>query len=228
MTEIEALIFDLDGVLANTIALHNQSWHYLADQFGQTFLASDLERWRGQRRRECLLDLFAHEQLEEAEIERRLEIKDRHYMYLLHHTAVDDLIPPSVFPLLENARHHGLKIGVASSSLNTYEVLRRLDLVHQMDAIADGNTVSRPKPYPDVFLWTAGALRTSPARVIVFEDSAAGVNAARTVDMFVVGIGPAARLQQANLVVPELGALTLDDFLRAARSYRSDQVAAAG
>jgi beta-phosphoglucomutase len=224
---IGALIFDLDGVIANTLNLHLRSWQILAAQYGHTFNQDDLDHWLGWRRRECLMELFSDERLDENEINRRLAVKNQIYLDLLRQTNAEDLIFPGTLPLFNSARQQRLKIGVASSSLNAYEVLLRIELFDLIDVIADGGTVARPKPYPDIFVWTAGALRTTPECVIVFEDSAAGVSAAHTAGMFVVGIGLNRHLPEAHLIVSGLGAMALEGFLQAAQEFRTRQLTSA-
>ncbi len=170
MSAVEALIFDLDGVLVSTVGLHYQAWAHLAGQHGISFDEADMPRLRGRQRRDCLLDLFAGRGLTEAEITAYLEIKDRYYLDLLDQAAPEDLLTPGATTLIASARERQLKLGVASSSANAVAVLRYVGLYDALHAIADGMTVARSKPAPDIFLWTAGALGVSPADCLVFED----------------------------------------------------------
>jgi beta-phosphoglucomutase-like phosphatase (HAD superfamily) len=61
-------------------------------------------------------------------------------------------------------------------------------LLHLFDALADGHTVCRSKPAPDIFVWVAGALGVSPRDAVVIEDGGAGIEGARTAGMFTVGL----------------------------------------
>ena len=82
-----------------------------------------------------------------------------------------------------------------------------------MNAIGDGGTVARSKPAPDIFLWVAGALRIVPKRIVVFEDSQAGIEAALTAGMFVVGIGEPISTAQAHMWIPSLAHIHLGDLV---------------
>jgi beta-phosphoglucomutase-like phosphatase (HAD superfamily) len=97
-----------------------------------------------------------------------------------------------------------LKIGLASSSINTRHVLEIVHLQHLFDAIADGTTVCCSKPAPDIFVWVAGALGLHPSEIAVVEDGAAGVEGARLASMFVVGIGVENAVPHVNLTMDTL------------------------
>lgn len=216
MAAIRAIIFDLDGVLVNTLDLHFRAWQYLAETHNIPFTRNEMNRLRGRQRRDCVLTLFAHFTLTETQITEYIETKDRRYLDLLSQYAHDDLIAPGTYSLIESARALDLKIGVASSSANAVFVLERVGLLDLFDVIADGNTVLRSKPAPDIFLWVAGGLNARPNEVIVFEDSQAGIAAAQSGGMFVVGVGEQPEAQQADLVLARLDTMPLVAILEAA------------
>jgi beta-phosphoglucomutase len=221
--DIEALIFDLDGVLVNTVDLHFQAWAYLAAQRNVSFDSLDMHRLRGRQRRDCLLELFDGHNLTEAEIAVYLEIKDHYYLDLINQTAPEDLLAPHAVQLIDAARECQLKVGVASSSANAIAILKYIGLDARLDVIADGNTVARSKPAPDIFVWTAGALGVSPMRCIAFEDSYAGITAARRGGMFTVGVGSQESMEPAHLVISDFGAVQLAEILYAARQRLMQQ-----
>lgn len=210
---VHALIFDLDGVIADTVRAHDAGWRLVAEHLGVDLTPEMLESFRGKRRGDILRAMLGRA-LTDSEIESVMVVKEAHYDAFLA-AMNDDHILPGVLPLLDAARARGLGLGVASSSLSARTVLDKLGLSDRFDVIADGNTVVHAKPYPDVFLWTAGALRVKPMHCVVFEDAEAGVFAAHAAGMKVVGIGDPARVGQADYVVPDLTHITLDDLLQA-------------
>lgn len=207
----KALIFDMDGVITDTIGLHHQSWARLADEENIPFTPEDNNIIRGFSRRACLDYVFRHRPLTEIEAEALMQRKNR---YFLEHVAV--MTPadcaPGVVSLIEQAKARGMKIGLASSSQNVYAVLERLSLLDAFDAIADHRTIKRHKPAPDVFVWTAGRLGVTPDQALVFEDSDVGIEAALTGGFQVVGIGSTAMVGRASYVVSTLAGLTLDEL----------------
>ena len=213
MAKIKALIFDLDGVLANTIQLHYLAWKYLADQHNIPFSEDDIDRFRGIQRREFVIELFAPIPLTPAQVEDYASLKNTVYVDALRQAPADALLVPNARELIAQAQRAGLQVGVASSSTNAISTLIHTDLYDLVDVVADGNTVARSKPEPDIFLWTAGALRVHPCEAIVFEDAYAGITAARTAGMFAVGIGRHDLLQHAHLVATDLEAVRLDHVL---------------
>lgn len=222
MTQPEAVIFDLDGVLADTVEFHYRAWKHIADILDVPFGPEDMNRLRGRQRRDCLLDLLSGRPVDEDEIARLMILKDEFYMADLEQMTPASLLP-GVLDFVLAARKSRLRLGVASASMTARAVLQKTNLLAYMDAVADGSTVSRSKPAPDIFVWVAGALRVRPHQAIVFEDSRAGVEAARTAGMFVVGVGDGQLTSQAHFSVPSLRDVVLADLME---RYQSVQKAA--
>lgn len=182
---IQALIFDLDGVIADTTEHHYQSWKRLADEAGIPFTRADNDQLRGITRRESLNRLLRGRTLDEATAQDWLRRKNQYFL-----DSLDGLQPlPGVMAFLHAAREAGLRVGMGSASKNARTVLEKLNLLEYFEAIGDGNVIANSKPAPDVFLWVAGALRIPPCQAIVFEDGEAGIEAALAGGFWTVGIG---------------------------------------
>jgi beta-phosphoglucomutase len=203
----KALIFDLDGVIADTIRAHEAGWELVANQFGVPVTPELLFSFRGKRRHD-ILHTITGRTLSETEFNTAMTAKVAHYDAFLAQMSPAHILP-GVEALIAAGRARGMGLAVASSSYNARAVLEKLGLVSRFDVIADGPTVARAKPFPDIFVWAAGALRVRPGDCIVFEDAEAGVIAGRDAGMFVVGVGNPAHLAGANLVVPDLTAVDL-------------------
>lgn len=207
----QALIFDLDGVIADTIRAHEAGWELVANQFGVPVTPELLFSFRGKRRHDILRTITGRT-LSETEFDQAMTAKVAHYDAFIAQMSPAYILP-GVEALIEAGRARGMALAVASSSYNANAVLEKLGLASRFDVIADGPTVARAKPFPDIFVWAAGALRVRPADCIVFEDAEAGVIAGRDAGMFVVGVGDPAYLGQAHRVVPDLTAIDLDSML---------------
>jgi kojibiose phosphorylase len=124
--------------------------------------------------------------------------------------------------LLKAVRAAGLKVAIGSASKNAREVVQRLAIASAIDGLADGYSVVRPKPAPDLFVYAAGLLGVCVNECVVFEDAAAGVEAARTAGMASVGLGPVERVGTADLVLPDLSDVTLEEIMQRLSSVYSE------
>ncbi len=197
--ELKAVIFDLDGVLTDTAEHHYRAWQRLADEEGLKFDREVNEALRGVSRRASLEIILRHNgaEWEDARVLEGMERKNNYYVESLADISPADLLPGAV-ELIEELRGAGIKVAIGSASKNTPTVLDRLGIRHLMDAVADGNNVSVPKPAPDVFLKAAELLGVPPAFCAVFEDAEAGIDAALAGNMWAIGIGPATRVSHAH------------------------------
>lgn len=212
MPPIQALIFDMDGVIVNSAEWHYQSWQKLADEEGWLFNRQINEALRGRERAESLR-LIMGEGLDEQREAEYLERKNRYFWEQAEGMTQSDILP-GVTTLLEQARVQGLKLGVASASRNASAVLRRLNLYDVFDVVGDGNLPLPPKPAPNLFLWVAQKLNVRPDEAIIFEDSQHSLEAALRAGFWTVGLGEACG-SQAHLRYPDLSSVGLDDLLRA-------------
>jgi len=211
---LRGAIFDLDGVLADTAELHYRSWTLIAGELGLPFDRRVNDRMRGLSRPESLAILLG-DQADRFTDQRKLELTERKneaYLRLLAEMTPADLYP-GVLDLVRGLRQSGVRVAVASSSRNAQRVVERLGLAPLLDALVDANTAPRSKPDPQVFLAAADALGIPPARCVAIEDGEAGVEAALSAGMRVVGIGPPQRVGRAHLVVERIGDLDVPAVL---------------
>lgn len=198
----QAAIFDLDGVIVDTARFHYLAWRETAAELGLDFTLEQNELLKGVSRMaslEILLKLAGRTAGEEEKL-RMAEEKNRRYTGLVQTLTPADALPGAV-DALDCLRRMGVRTALGSASRNAGTVLERLALAGRFDAIVDGTMVSRPKPDPEVFLRGAELLGIPPERCVVFEDSAAGIEAALSGGMYAVGIGGADVLEWANVLV---------------------------
>jgi beta-phosphoglucomutase-like phosphatase (HAD superfamily) len=113
---------------------------------------------------------------------------------------------------VEVIRGSGLKAAVGSASKYAREVIDRLGIDNLFDAIADGYSVKLQKPSPDLFLHAAAQLELNPSECVVVEDAAAGIEAARSGGFLSIGLGPRERVARADLILPNLEYVHLQDL----------------
>lgn len=210
---IQGFIFDLDGVITDTAEYHYRAWKRLADELGIPFTREENEALRGIPRRESLLLMLKGRSYPEDVLTELMERKNGYYLEFIREISPRDLLP-GARELLQEIRAAGLKIALGSASKNAREVIERLGITDLFDAIADGYSVTRQKPAPDLFLHAARLLDLPPTACVVVEDAAAGVEAALAGGFYVVGIGPQEQVGRAHLVIPSLSGIRLQDICR--------------
>lgn len=214
MDRYRGLLFDLDGVIVDTAKYHFLAWKALADELGIPFTEKDNERLKGVSRMasfEIILELGGRA-MTEAEKQAHCDKKNALYVSYIQRLTREEILP-GVEAFLTGARAAGYKIALGSASKNSPLILERLGITGLFDAVVDGTRVSKAKPDPEVFLAGARELGLEPARCVVFEDAAAGVEAAHNGGMKAVGIGDPAVLGQAELVIPGFAGVTADGLL---------------
>ncbi len=155
-----ALIFDLDGVLADTAMLHHAAWKRLAGELGLRMGRCDrraaqrrrphgLARYRAWRCGEKLYELTQKHELAER--------KNGYYRKAIESFSANDLLPGAL-DALKAARAAGLKIALASASRSAEELVERMGVAGLFDHIVDSATIARAKPDPEIFLRAAAAL----------------------------------------------------------------------
>jgi beta-phosphoglucomutase len=216
-----AVIFDVDGVLVRTDALHEQSWRALAEQEQLIFPDELPDQLRGVSR-ERSLQLVLGDACDRYTQEQRAALMERKNAAFLR--AVNAMTPadtlPGVRSLLHSLREAGILLAAASASRNARVVLDRVDLTSLLDAIVDGHDAPNAKPDPQCFLLAAEKLGCTPAHCVVVEDAPAGVEAALNAGMAVVGVGPCEHAPRVTHGAPSLAEVQVHDLRQLADRAR--------
>lgn len=180
------MIFDLDGVLVHSMPLHVTAWEQYLKNLG--IQVEDMaRRMHGKRNSELVRDLIGADLAEDVVFEHGAA-KERLFRELLMKSSLAESGVPGVMEFLERYKDVPKAIGSNAEPANIAFVLDRLDLRKYFSYVVDGHQVSRPKPFPDIYLRAAELLGFAPADCIVFEDSPTGVEAGVAAGMRVVGI----------------------------------------
>ncbi len=215
MSNIKAFIFDLDGVIVDTAKYHYQAWRALAKRLGFDFSEKDNELLKGVSRVRSLEILMELGKYDATDLEKETFAfqKNKQYVDLISQMGKDEILP-GVMDFLTNARKAGLKIALGSASKNAPLILDKIGIKDFFDVIIDGNSVQKAKPDPEVFLKGAEALGVSAECCVVFEDAAAGIEAAQNANMKTVGIGSEEVLGNADLIYRGFNGITVDEILK--------------
>lgn len=197
----KGFIFDLDGVIVDTAKYHFLAWQKLAKSIGIDFSLEQNEQLKGVSRVKSLEKILAwgNKTISEEQFNALMASKNDDYLSFIAKMNHDEILP-DVPKVLNYLKEQNQPISLGSASKNARQILEKVDLLKQFDAIVDGNDVSKAKPDPEVFLIAAKALNIKPEDCIVFEDSVAGVQAANTANMISIGIGEKSVLHEADYV----------------------------
>ena len=196
---MNAILFDLDGVICSTDVLHYRAWKAIADEHGIYFDEAINARLRGVSRMESLAIVLERYEgdLSALDLAAMAEKKNGLYRTLLSTMTPAD-VDPAVLKTLRELRHRGYKLAIGSSSKNAGFILERIALRDAFDAVSDGNNIAKSKPDPEVFLKAAAMLNERAEDCLVVEDAEAGLVAAHLGGMKAAGIGLAAASKTAD------------------------------
>lgn len=182
---LKGVIFDLDGVVADSHPAHMRAWNKFLLSVGKSVTETDLEFVRDGRKKEEILRHFLGD-LNSTEIQAHSHQKDLFF----NEEAKGVSAVAGVRELLKQLNRAGLPTAVAScgSSKRVHYILDLLELRPYFRTVVTGDDVPRGKPDPAVFLKAARKLRVEPANSLAFEDSVSGVRAARAAGMKCLGI----------------------------------------
>jgi beta-phosphoglucomutase family hydrolase len=221
---VTACLFDLDGVLTKTAALHARAWKQMFDEFlekrgEQPFdLVHDYDEYvDGKPRLDGVRDFLASRgiELSDDDVERLAEAKNDIVLEMIRKDGVEPY--EGSVRYLHAARDAGLRRAVVSSSHNCRDVLVAAGIEDLLEVRIDGVVAEerhlRGKPAPDTFLAAAEELGVKLEQAAVFEDALAGVAAGRAGGfVYVVGVDRAGqrdalREHGASVVVDDLADL---------------------
>jgi HAD superfamily hydrolase (TIGR01509 family) len=123
----------------------------------------------------------------EEELSRQADRKEELYRSIMKR----DMKPHTgLIEFLASLRREGIRMAVATSGPqdNASLILDGLNIRHFFGVVVTGADVSRSKPDPEIFLLAAGKMGVNPERCVVFEDSVAGIQAARSAGYLCIGV----------------------------------------
>ena len=181
-----ALIFDMDGVIVDSNAMHRESWVAFNHRYGLE-TTEEMHEFMYGKRNDQIVRGFYGDGVPAEEVEERGKAKERLYREMIA-GRTEEMLVPGLRAFLE--RHRELPMGLGSNAEpeNVALVLDAGGLRPYFRAVVDGHQVRHPKPHPEVYLRVAELLEVEPADCIVFEDSHSGAAAAVAAGMRVIGL----------------------------------------
>jgi beta-phosphoglucomutase-like phosphatase (HAD superfamily) len=235
---LSALIFDVDGTLADTERAHCAAFNHAFDELGlgwhwdDTLYTELLEISGGKERvlhywKRVNPDIKAIDSHAVQDTVARIhELKTAHYEASVNSGEVS--LRPGVLTLIDEASRHGLRLAIATttSPVNISALLRRAmgpDWRHNFAAIGDASSAPIKKPHPQVYLQMLDALKLDARECLAFEDSGNGLQSASAAGLATV-ITPTQYTRhhdfaKAMRVVPDLGGVDLTQLQQWHQAY---------
>jgi phosphoribosylformimino-5-aminoimidazole carboxamide ribotide isomerase len=213
----EAVIFDFDGVIADSEAQHFRAFQQVLAEHGWDLSQADYyERYLGYSDREVFA-LMARERgapLPATELEALMAAKGRAFARLVSTGA--ELCPGAEDAIRRLGRRFPLAIASSAFAHEIVEVLDAAGLLSCFTAVVGAEDVAESKPSPAPYLEAARRLGIAPERCVAIEDSPWGLESAQRAGLRTIGIThtyPAARLSMADAIVRSLDDIT-ESFVR--------------
>jgi HAD superfamily hydrolase (TIGR01509 family) len=184
---LEALLFDMDGVILDNNAYHKLSWLEYSKLLGQPLDDDSFGAKVYGKTNEEILEALLGPVLTKDEVQHHAEAKEALYrkMYEPHFELAAGLES-----FMQNVAESGLKIAVATNApqSNLDFALEKGDLGRWVSAAVHSHLVAKPKPAPDIYLKAMELLGVEAANCVVFEDSLTGARAGKAAGAKVIGI----------------------------------------
>jgi beta-phosphoglucomutase len=162
-------IFDLDGVIVDTAKYHYLAWKKLANELGFDFTVEQNELFKGVSRKRCLEILLQIGGIDATQQQFDQWLIEKNEDYLAYIDKMDESeILPDVPKILKFLKENNIPIALGSASKNAKPILEKVKLLGYFDFIVDGNSVTKAKPDPEVFLIAAKNMNIAPEKCIVF------------------------------------------------------------
>ncbi len=203
-SKIKAILFDMDGVIADTQVAHSHVESLALAQKGIKTTPEALEKEFSGNTERVLFEtmLLRHEQeASQKVIEELVEFKKNSLAEYLKIHPVQFI--PGVFDLIKGFHQMGLPMAVASSSPKAFIefVINELELYRYFLALTSGHEVPKSKPDPAIFLLAAQKIQAEPKHCLVIEDAIHGMNAAKSAGMYCLGLWKKEQKTPADYVV---------------------------
>lgn len=220
--DVQAVIFDFDGVVAETENVHIAAWERTFSALGLDVSPEICACAVEQDDRAFLTEVLAARNVQKADIAGWVQRKQQITRMML---ADNPRVYPGVAPLVERLRERGLRLAVVSGTWreNVAIVLGTSGLSDRFELIVGKEDVARTKPEPEAYQLALRRLALPPARVAALEDSPLGLESARGAGIRVIAIGhrrPAGSWTGGAPYLPDFADLDVSLALIAGRAER--------
>jgi beta-phosphoglucomutase len=207
-SEISAVIFDMDGVIVDTMPFHAAAWQGTFRKFGVHVTKREIYLREGEKWDKTFFEILKREGKKVTSATRRRVLEHREKVFKKGLKVELFKYAPA---LINRLKKKGLKLGLVTGTPRR-EVKKLLParMYRRFDVVVTGDQVRRGKPHPEPFLKALKALKTAASDAIVIENAPHGIKAAKRAKLRVIAIEtslPKRYLKEADLVLKSLNEL---------------------
>ena len=197
----KAVLFDMDGVIVDSMPYHFISWFETLKKYGVTVSPFDIYEKEGEKCEICVERFFKGDDIKYNDkiMAEVLKLRDK-----LFKKYFKVYLFPDIEPVLNKLKKQGFLLAIVTGS-NRDKVKSMLPkkIISKFDIIIAADMINRGKPYPDSYLTAAKQLNVKPSQCIVVENAPYGIKAAKAAKMFCIAVTtslPKQFLTKANIV----------------------------
>lgn len=205
INKFKAVLFDMDGVIVDSMPYHFISWFEALKKYGITVSPFDIYEKEGEKSSSCVKRFFKRDGIkcDEEKVREVLNLRNKIYKKYFKF-----FIFPDIEPALKKLKTQNIKTAIVTGS-SKQKVIDMLPkkIIKMFDTIVSSDMVKRGKPHPDSYLQAAKQLNLKPSECMVIENAPHGIKAAKAAKMFCVAITtglPAEYLSKADIILPRI------------------------
>ncbi len=201
----KAVLFDMDGVIVDSMPYHFISWFEALKKYKVTVSPFDIYEKEGEKSDSCVRRFFERDgiKFDDKKVQAVLNLRNKIFKKYFKVFLFDD-----IEIVLKKLKEENFKTAIVTGS-SKQKVMSMLPkkIIKMFDVIISADMVKRGKPHPDSYLTAAKELNLKPNQCLVIENAPNGIKAAKAAKMFCVAVTtslPKQYLSQADIVVKKI------------------------
>lgn len=184
---IEAVIFDMNGVIIDDEQVHEFAFKEVCKKYGVTLTSKEYSNLcMGRTDEECFIKIIEKFKVKDISVKKLIDLKSRKYLELIQKNIKS--FPHAIKLITSLKANFRLALTSSSNRDEINMILAYFKINDFFEVIVSAQDIVHGKPHPEPYLLTAKKLKVSPKNCLVIEDSKNGVDAAKSAGMYCIGV----------------------------------------
>ncbi|MDD3053310.1 MAG: HAD family phosphatase [Endomicrobiaceae bacterium] len=203
--KFKAVLFDMDGVIVDSMPYHFISWFEALQQYGITVTPFDIYAKEGEKSDICINYFFAKKNvtIDSQTIKEVLNLRNKIFQKYFKLRLFKD-----IEPILKELHKKGILLAIVTgSSRNKVVSILPKKISKIFDVIISADMLKQGKPFPEPYLMAAEKLKVKPSQCMVIENAPYGIRSAKAAKMYCIAVTtglPKQYLKQADKICDSL------------------------